>query len=109
EDAVDGGLAEPELVQEGLLLGPRDPGHLALDDGRHPPEPRAWALRNSLEAEAGGERDPLAEILLVQVQAVEDRLLGEEREAANRFRVLVGEGDGAERRRPLATPHEAHA
>src|SRR5260370_39600763 len=86
------------MGQERRLLLPRERGDLALDPGRPPAEPGLRPSRHRLEPKRLRQPRSLGDGLLVEVQAVEDRLLGEEVEAADRLGLLGVERERTERR-----------
>src|SRR5204862_7690385 len=83
EQPAERGLAEPEVGEERRLLVAPEPSDLRLDHRRHPAHARVRARRERLEVEALDHAWPLGERTLVEVHAMQDRLLGQEREAAD--------------------------
>ena len=89
------GSLEPEVGEKGRLLLARQLGDLGFDDGGDPADGRARAPGDLLEPEALDERLAAVDLLLGEVQAVQDRLLREEGEAAERPRVVLGRAAAA--------------
>ena len=88
---ADRRLGQAQVGEERGLLRPRELRDLRLDHRGDPAEARGRARRHRLEPEALHERGPARDLLLGQVQAVEDGLLGQEGEAAEGPRLVVAE------------------
>src|SRR6266436_8223355 len=75
--------------------------YTTLFRSRHPADPRVGPGGDRLQSIGGRHAVALGDGLLVDVDAVEDRLLGQEREAADRLDVVLRKRQRAERRLAL--------
>ncbi len=94
---ADGGLGEPQVGQERGLLRALELRDLRLDHRRHPADAGAGACGHLTEAEALDQVGGAADLLLGEVQAMEDRLLRQEREPADGAALVLREAQGADR------------
>src|SRR3989442_4174253 len=92
-----GSRLEARTAEEGGLLGAAERGNLGFEDRRHPADPGPWPRPDFPEPVLLPHPRPIGERFLVEVQAVEDRLLGEEREPPDRLGLFWRERHGAER------------